>query len=60
MSMLVEDKSFHSTHEGINHLSDMGRSTIELMSSTVSETAISALLESLDRGQQYAAIASFI
>ena len=60
MNMLVEEDSFHATREGFSHLSDIEWSAVERMSSTVGETAISAMLESLDRGQQHASISRFI
>ena len=60
MSMLDEEDSFHATREGFSHLSDIEWSAVERMSSTVGGTAISAMLESLDRDQQHAAIARFI
>ena len=46
--------------EDYTHLRDIEWSAVEHMSSTVGETAISAMLESLDRYQQHAAIARSI
>ena len=60
MNMLVEEDSFHATREGFSHLSDIEWSAVERMSSTVGKTAISAVLESLDRDQQHAATSRFI
>ena len=60
MNMLNEEDSFHATHEGFSDLSDIEWSAVERMSSTVGETAFSAMLESLDRDQQHAAISRFI
>ena len=60
MNMMDGDETFHPTREGFNHLSDLEWSAVGRMSSTVGETAISAMLESLDRDQQHAAIARFI
>ena len=60
MNMLDEENSFHATREGFSHLSDIEWSAAERMSSTVGETAIRAILESLDRYQQHAAISRFI
>ena len=60
MNMLDEEESLHATREDYTHLRDIEWSAVEHMSSTVGETAISAMLESLDRYQQHAAIARFI
>ena len=60
MNMMDGEETFHPTREGFNHLSDLEWSAVGRMSSTVGETAISAMLESLDRDQQHAAIARFI
>ena len=58
--MLDEDEIFHATSEGFIYLSNIERSAVESMRFTVGETAISAILESLYRDQQHAAIARFI
>ena len=50
MNMLDEEETFHATREVVfNHLGDIEWSAVERMSSTVGETAIGAMLESLDR-----------
>ena len=58
--MWDEEESLHATREDYTHLSNIEWSAVERMSSTVGETAISAMLESLDRDQQHAAISRFI
>ena len=58
--MLDEEEIFHATRVGFNRSSDIEWSAVGRMSSNVGETAISAILESLDRDQQHAAIARFI
>ena len=60
MNMLDEEKIFHGKREGFIHLSDIEWSAVERMSSTVGQTAISAMLESLERDQQHADIARWI
>ena len=60
MNMMDGEETFHPTREGFNHLSDLEWSEVERISSTVGETVISVMLESLDRDQQHAAIARFI
>ena len=60
MNMLDEGELFHAAREGFNHSSDIEWRAGERMSSTVGETAVSAMSESLDMKQQNAAIASFI
>ena len=55
--MLYDEEIFHATRDGFLYISDIERIEVEQMSSTVSQTAISAMLESLDRDQQHAAIA---
>ena len=60
MNMLDEKGSRHATREDYTHLSDIEWTAVERMSSTVGETAISSMLESLDRDQQHAAIDRFI
>ena len=60
MNMLDEEETFHAAREGFNHLSDIEWSAVGRMSSTVGDFAISAMLGSLDRDQQHAAIARFI
>ena len=60
MNMLDDEETFRATREGFNHLSYLEWSVVERMSSTVGEIAISAMLTSLDRDQQHAAIARFI
>ena len=51
MNMLNEEESFHATREGFNHLCDIERSEVELMSATVGKTDISAMSASLFREQ---------
>ena len=59
--MLDEEDSFHAMRGSYPpHSSDIEWSAVERMSSTIGETAISAMLESLDRDQQHAAISRFI
>ena len=60
MNMLNEADSFHATREDFSNVSDIEWSAVGRMSSTVGESAISAMLESLDRDQQHAAITRFI
>ena len=60
MNMLDEEESLHATRKNYTHLSDIEWSAVERMSSTVGETTITAMLESLDRDQQHAAISRFI
>ena len=60
MNMLDEKEIFHATREGFTHFSDIEWSAVRRMSSTAGETAIIAMLESLFRDQQHAAIPRFI
>ena len=60
MNMLDKEEIFHTTREDFNQLSDIEWSAVERISYAVIETAISAMLESLDRDQQRAAITRFI
>ncbi|CAI5743549.1 unnamed protein product [Hyaloperonospora brassicae] len=60
MNMLDEEETFHATRKGFTHLSEIEWGAVERMSSTVGELVASAMLESLDRDQQHAAIAKFI
>ena len=60
MNMLDEGELFHAAREGFNHSSDIECNAVERMSSTVGETAVSAMLESIDMDQQHAAIARLI
>ena len=60
MNRLDEEESFHATRESLNHLGDIEYSPVKGKSSTEGETAISAVLESLDRDQQHAAVSRFI
>ena len=55
MNMLDEEESLHAKREDFNHLSNIEWNAVERMSSTVGETAVSAMLESLDRDEQHAA-----
>ena len=60
MNMLDDEDGFHVTREGFAHLSDLEWAAVWRMSSTVGDIGVTALLESLDRDQQHAAIARFI
>uniref|UniRef100_A0AAV1UP80 Uncharacterized protein n=1 Tax=Peronospora matthiolae TaxID=2874970 RepID=A0AAV1UP80_9STRA len=60
MNMLdVEDDSFHITREGYSHLSDSKWEVVGRTSVLKGESAISGMLESLNRDQQHAAINNF-
>ena len=54
------DDTFHGTRESYSYLSDVERSAVERMSSTVSEEAVWSLLSSRDRDQQHSVIAKFL
>ena len=60
MNMMDEEERFHSTREGFNHLSDLEWDAVGRIISTLGGTVSSAMLESLDKDQQHAAIANFI
>ena len=60
MNMLDEEESLHATREDYTHLSDIEWSSVDRTNSTVGETAISAMLESLGRDQQHASISRLI
>ena len=55
-----EEEGLHATREDYTHLSDIEWSAVERMGSTVGETTTSAMLDSLNRDHQHAAIAGFI
>ena len=60
MNMMYEGEIFHATREGFAHLGDLEWAAVGRMSSTVGDIGVTAMLESLDRDQQHAAIARFI
>ena len=59
MNMLNENERFHATREGYAHLSDIEWDAVTRMGNTIGEAAVSAMLESLNRDEQHAAIAKF-
>ena len=58
--MMDEGESFHVTREDFAHLRDLKCAAVGRMSSTMGDIGFFAMLKSLDRDQQHAAIARFI
>ena len=49
MNMLDDNETFHVTREGYSHLSDVEWEAVTRMGSVLGETAMGAMLDSLDR-----------
>ena len=58
--MMDEGESYYTTREGFADLSNLEWAAGGRMSSTAGDIGRTAMLESLDRDQQYASIAKFI